>query len=135
MRRYLQCKWMNALHLCRDCCAKFATGLNIIISHSSKSIWVIKLSFCQNDSPIGDHFGQKDSRTVANFAQHNCNAFIHLHCKYLRIGYSIFIHSFLSSARPWRARPYWHLHCSVIFENVNNKTTMTKMKLTQWRIW
>ena len=45
----------------RDCCTKFATGLNIIISHSAKNIWVIKLSFCQNDSSIGGPFWQKDS--------------------------------------------------------------------------
>ena len=62
----------------------FATGLNIIINHSSKSIWVIKLSVCQNDSPMGGTFWQKDSlitcilfklwlimifRPVANFTQ------------------------------------------------------------------
>ena len=35
----------------RGWCIKFATGLNIINRHSSKSIIVIKLSFCQNDSP------------------------------------------------------------------------------------
>ena len=45
----------------RDCCAKFATGLNIIASHSSESIWVMKLSFCQNNSPMGETFWQKDS--------------------------------------------------------------------------
>ena len=45
----------------RSCCAKFATGLNIIIRHNSKSIWVIKLSFCQNVSPMGGSFWQKDS--------------------------------------------------------------------------
>ena len=32
-----------------------------VISHSSKSIWVIKLSFCQNDPPMGESFWQKDS--------------------------------------------------------------------------
>ena len=32
-----------------------------VISHSSKSIWVIKLSFCQNDPPMGELFWQKDS--------------------------------------------------------------------------
>ena len=32
-----------------------------VISNSSKSIWLIKLSFCQNDSPIGGSFWQKDS--------------------------------------------------------------------------
>ena len=40
----------------------FATGLNIIYNrHSSKSISVIKLSFCQNDPLIGGSFWQKDS--------------------------------------------------------------------------
>ena len=29
--------------------------------HSSKSIWVIKVSFCQNDPPIGELFWQKAS--------------------------------------------------------------------------
>ena len=29
--------------------------------HSSKSIWVIKLSFCQNDPPMGESFWQKHS--------------------------------------------------------------------------
>ena len=68
----------------RDCCAKFATGLNNVISHSSKSIWVIKLFFCQNISPLWESFWLKDSlithilfelwlimifRPVANFAQ------------------------------------------------------------------
>ena len=32
-----------------------------VIGHSSKIIRVIKLSFCQNDSPIGESFWQKDS--------------------------------------------------------------------------
>ena len=45
----------------RGCCSKFATGLNTIISHSSKGIWVIKLSFCQNDSLIIESFWQKDN--------------------------------------------------------------------------
>ena len=35
--------WRKDNNNYRDCCAKFATGQNIIISHSSKSIWVIKL--------------------------------------------------------------------------------------------
>ena len=29
--------------------------------HSSKNIWVIKLSFCQNDPPIGESFWQNTS--------------------------------------------------------------------------
>ena len=45
----------------RGWCPKFATGLNIIIRHSSKSIWVTNLLFCQNDSPIRKSFWQKDS--------------------------------------------------------------------------
>ena len=52
--------WALFFH-CRDCCAKFATGLNIIISHNSKSIWVIKLSFCQNDPLIGESFWENTS--------------------------------------------------------------------------
>ena len=74
-----------------DCCTKFATGLHIIISHSSKSIWVIKLFFCQNDSPMGVTFWQKDSlithihfklclimifSQVANFAQQSLQEFL-----------------------------------------------------------
>ena len=35
---------------------KFATGLNIINRHSSKSIKVTKLSFCQNDPPKSTSF-------------------------------------------------------------------------------
>ena len=40
---------------------KFATGLNIIIGFRSKSIWVTRLLFCQNDSPKWGSFWQKDS--------------------------------------------------------------------------
>jgi hypothetical protein len=40
---------------------KICDWLNIIISHSSKSIWVTILLFCQNDSPIRRSFWQKDS--------------------------------------------------------------------------
>jgi hypothetical protein len=39
-------------------------GLNIMISHSSKSIKVIKQSFCQNDAPFGESFWQKVSWTT-----------------------------------------------------------------------
>ena len=49
------------LVISRDWFPKFATGLNTIISHSSKSIWLIKLSFCQNDPSMGQSFWQKDS--------------------------------------------------------------------------
>ena len=45
----------------RGWCIKFATGLNPKIGHSSKSIKVIKLSFCQNDPPMGESFWRKDS--------------------------------------------------------------------------
>ena len=45
----------NSRVLARACCAKFATGLNIIISHSSKSI-IAKMI-----PPVGESFWQKDS--------------------------------------------------------------------------
>ena len=45
----------------RDWSPKFATWLNMIIGCSSKSIWVIKLSFCQNDSLLGESFLQNNS--------------------------------------------------------------------------
>ncbi len=36
-------------------------GLNIINRHTSETISVLRLSFCQKDSPKGGSFGQKDS--------------------------------------------------------------------------
>ena len=45
----------------RGWCPKFATWLNIISRHSSKSIWVTNLIFCQNDSQIRRSSRQKDS--------------------------------------------------------------------------
>ena len=45
----------------RGWCIKFATGLNTKIGNGSKSLRVIKLSFCQNDPPMGESFWQKDS--------------------------------------------------------------------------
>ena len=45
----------------RGWCPKFATGLNIIIGCSSKSIWVTRLLFCQNDYPMRGSFWYKDS--------------------------------------------------------------------------
>ena len=45
----------------RDWSPKFATGLNMIIGCSSKSIWVTILLFCQNNSPRRETFWQKDS--------------------------------------------------------------------------
>ena len=70
----------------RDCCAKFATGLNIIISHSSKSIWVIKAILLPKwFSHWGIHFGKRTASTIhydspprpqrSGFAQPNCIAF------------------------------------------------------------
>ena len=58
---YIFCLLVVVFQSVRGCCAKFATGLNIIISHKSKSIWVIKLSFCQTDPLVGESFWQKDS--------------------------------------------------------------------------
>ena len=50
------------LHSDRGWCIKFATELNTKIDIcSSKSILVIKLSFCQNDPPMRESFWQKDS--------------------------------------------------------------------------
>ena len=40
---------------------KFATGLIYQIEHSSKSIWVTRLLFCQNNSLMGGSFWPKDS--------------------------------------------------------------------------
>ena len=40
---------------------KFATELIYQIGHSSKSIWVTRLLFCQNDSLMGGSFWSKDS--------------------------------------------------------------------------
>ena len=44
-----------------DWSPKFATGLNMIIGFSSKSTWVTRLLFCQNDSSMRESFWQKDS--------------------------------------------------------------------------
>ena len=43
------------------CLIKIRSRRRCVISHSSKSIWVIKLSFCQTDFPNGGSFWQKDS--------------------------------------------------------------------------
>ena len=50
-------KW--PLH--RDWSPKFATVLNMIIVSSSKSIWVTRLLFCQNNSPMRGSYWEKDS--------------------------------------------------------------------------
>ena len=50
-------------HPCNMWVSKFRTVIVCVItliSHSSESIWVIKLSFCQNDSPMVGLFWQKD---------------------------------------------------------------------------
>ena len=43
-----------------DWLPKFATGLKCYNRHKSKSIWVTILSFCQNDSLMGESLWQKD---------------------------------------------------------------------------
>ena len=56
--------------LVRGWCIKFATGLNIRIAHSSKSIWVIQLSYCQNDPLMGEslnHFGNRTAGSLIYF--------------------------------------------------------------------
>ena len=45
---------------CRDWSPKFATGIKWLNRHRSKSIWVTILSFCQNDSLMGESLWQKD---------------------------------------------------------------------------
>ena len=45
----------------RDWSPKFATELNMLTGCSSKSKWVIKLSFCQNDFLVEESFWQNNS--------------------------------------------------------------------------
>ena len=49
------------MNVCRGWSPKFGSGLNITIGCSSKSIWVIKLSFCHNDPLMGESFWQNNS--------------------------------------------------------------------------
>ena len=75
---------------CIKVCTKKIDWAKYVNRHSSKSISVIKLSFCQNDFPMGETFWQKDSlitqklfelwlimifRPVANFAQQSLVSF------------------------------------------------------------
>ena len=46
---------------CRGWVLKFATGLKYQIGHNSKSIWVTRLLFSQNDYLMGESFWPKDS--------------------------------------------------------------------------
>ena len=69
--------------------------------HSSKSIWVIKLCVCQNDSPMGESFWQKHSlityilfelctiweSTQSQFCCHRLYVLYVLHCTYIKIFY------------------------------------------------
>ena len=43
------------------CLKKTVTIHSSVISHNSKSIWVIKLAYCQNGPPMGESFWKKDS--------------------------------------------------------------------------
>ena len=45
-------------------CSKFATGLRCSNKHTSKSIWVTCLFFCQNDSPMSESFWQKNRQVT-----------------------------------------------------------------------
>ena len=47
-------------NIARDWLSKFVTGLNCLNKHRSKNIWVTILSFCQNDSLMGESLWQKD---------------------------------------------------------------------------
>ena len=46
---------------------KFATGLKCLNRYRSKSIWVIILSLCQNDSLMGYHFGKRTEWSLIYF--------------------------------------------------------------------
>ena len=67
--RHLALKWFAHEMISRilnclfsiDFFVKFATGLIYQIGYSSKSIWVTRLLFCQNDSLMGGSFWPKDS--------------------------------------------------------------------------
>jgi hypothetical protein len=61
MHRTCSAHVLPMFYACRGWCSKFVTGLNTVIGCSSKSIWVIKLSFCQNDPLIGESFWQNNS--------------------------------------------------------------------------
>ena len=53
-------KWMGTSEII-DWLPKFATGLNMTIGCSSKIIWLTRLLFCQNGSPMRGSFWQKNS--------------------------------------------------------------------------
>ena len=57
---FLICFW-RLFRSNKVCTKKKVDWAKFLNRHSSKSIWVIKLSFCQNDSLIGGSFWQKDS--------------------------------------------------------------------------
>ena len=50
---------IKGMYVCRGWVPNFATGLIYQIGHSSKSIWVTRLLFCQHGWLMGDHFGQR----------------------------------------------------------------------------
>ena len=52
-------KKLLRLDIAIDCCSKFATGLKCLNRHRSKNIWVTRLFFCQNDSLMGESFGNR----------------------------------------------------------------------------
>ena len=98
----------------RDWSPKFATGLNMIIGCSSKSIWVIKLSFRQNDSLMGESFWQNNSLVthilfelqpiiifspVANFGYHSL---------VLEMIFSICMHCTALKSTLVKKSPFWN---------------------------
>ena len=71
-----RCQWIRmnlelVTWLSWDCHGRYVTFIKCVPKkvdwakylnrHGSKSVWVIKLSFCQNDSPMRGSFWQKDS--------------------------------------------------------------------------
>ena len=61
--KYASSKWGKCLYwfALLKCVPKKKDWANMLNWHSSKSIWMIKLPFCQNEPPMGESFWQKDS--------------------------------------------------------------------------
>ena len=52
---------LKVVHNYIKCVPKKVDWAKLLNWHSSKSIWMIKLPFCQNEPPMGESFWQKDS--------------------------------------------------------------------------
>ena len=67
--------------------------------HSLKSIWVTRLLFCQNDSPIGGSFWQKDS-LITHILFGLCLLWYLAHSQIL--GISLYIKRWVGGVRKWQ---------------------------------